>query len=147
MAMPAGAGEGAAHPGNRGHRPVYQRRGFERHHPYGNWHGRGHGGRHSWSPPRVNESWFQRPYPYHLDYYRMRYGGSYAPYFGNLYGPPQVVTAPPYYGPYYGDYGFQNGPVYEPAYAQPEQPLNTNGDDEQSAGPQLKNGLPAPSQQ
>ena len=34
----------------------------------------------------------------------MRYGGSYAPYFGNLYGPPQVVTAPPYYGPYYGNY-------------------------------------------
>jgi hypothetical protein len=22
-----------------------------------------------------------------------------------LYGPPQVVTAPPYYGPYYGGYG------------------------------------------
>ncbi len=35
----------------------------------------------------------------------MRYGGSYAPYFGNLYGPPQVVTAPPYYGPYYGNFG------------------------------------------
>ena len=35
----------------------------------------------------------------------MRYGGSYAPYFGNLYGPPAVVTAPPYYGPYYGGYG------------------------------------------
>jgi hypothetical protein len=52
----------------------------------------------------VNAGWFQRPYPYHLDYYRMRYGGSYAPYFGNLYGPPQVVTAPPYYGPYFGEY-------------------------------------------
>jgi hypothetical protein len=35
----------------------------------------------------------------------MRYHGSYEPYFGNLYGPPQVVTAPPYYGPYYGGYG------------------------------------------
>ena len=35
----------------------------------------------------------------------MRYGGSYAPYFGNLYGPPQIVTAPPYYGPYYGAFG------------------------------------------
>jgi hypothetical protein len=59
----------------------------------------------------VNSGWFQRPYPYHLDYYKMRYGGSYAPYFGNLYGPPQVVTAPPYYGPYYGDYGYGgNGP-------------------------------------
>lgn len=31
---------------------------------------------------------FQRPYPYHLDYYRAKWGGSYAPYFGNLYGPP-----------------------------------------------------------
>jgi hypothetical protein len=40
------------------------------------------------------QGWFQRPYPYHLDYYRMRYGGSYAPYFGNLYGPP-VIYAPP----------------------------------------------------
>ena len=46
----------------------------------------------------------------------MRYGGSYAPYFGNLYGPPQVVTAPPYYGPYYGEYGYQNGLGYNGAY-------------------------------
>jgi hypothetical protein len=42
----------------------------------------------------------------------MRYGGSYAPYFGNLYGPPQVVTAPPYYGPYYGGYGFDDPAGY-----------------------------------
>jgi hypothetical protein len=41
----------------------------------------------------------QRPYPYHLDYYRMRYGGSYAPYFGNLYGPPQFYNFPGPYGP------------------------------------------------
>jgi hypothetical protein len=45
----------------------------------------------------------------------MRYGGSYAPYFGNLYGPPQVVTAPPYYGPYYGGYDMANG-YYRPDY-------------------------------
>lgn len=45
----------------------------------------------------------------------MRYGGSYAPYFGNLYGPPQVVTAPPYYGPY-GGYGYPNGLGYDGAY-------------------------------
>jgi hypothetical protein len=67
------------------------------------------GGRGDHAPAnvtQVNAGWFQRPYPYHLDYYRMRYGGSYAPYFGNLYGPPQVVTAPPYYGPYYGGYGY-----------------------------------------
>jgi hypothetical protein len=45
----------------------------------------------------------------------MRYGGSYAPYFGNLYGPPQVVTSPPYYGPYYGGYDMANG-YYPPGY-------------------------------
>jgi hypothetical protein len=39
--------------------------------------------------------WFQRPYPYHLDYYRMKYGGGYDPYFGNLYGPP-IYLVPPY---------------------------------------------------
>ena len=44
---------------------------------------------------------FQRPYPYHLDYYRMKWGGSYEPYFGNLYGPPNVVLGWPgvYGGP------------------------------------------------
>lgn len=37
---------------------------------------------------QVSSGSFQRPFPYHLDYYKMKYGGSYAPYFGNLYGPP-----------------------------------------------------------
>ena len=47
-------------------------------------------------------AWFQRPYPYHLDYYRMRYGGTYEPYYsGGLYGTPQVVV-PPVYGFGYG---------------------------------------------
>ena len=45
----------------------------------------------------------------------MRYGGSYAPYFGNLYGAPQVVNYPPYYGPYYGG----NGVGYPNGYGQP----------------------------
>jgi hypothetical protein len=62
-----------------------------------------------WTSPQISSAWFQRPYPYHLDYYRMKYHGSYAPYFGNLYGPPQVVTAPPYYGPYYGNWGLGAG--------------------------------------
>jgi hypothetical protein len=87
---------------------VYQRRGND-------WNGR-HGGKHGrrfdrgrhWVAPQVNSGWFQRPYPYHLDYYKMRYGGSYAPYFGNLYVPPQVVTAPPYFGPYYNGFEFAN---------------------------------------
>jgi hypothetical protein len=90
-------------------RPVYQRHA-------GEWKDRGRHDRRfrhqQFVPPHVNAAWFQRPYPYHLDYYKMRYGGSYAPYFGNLYGPPQVVTAPPYYGDfgYGGGYGLGNGP-------------------------------------
>jgi hypothetical protein len=49
--------------------------------------------------PAYESGWFQRPYPYHLDYYRMRYGGSYAPYFGNISGPP-IIYRPRYgFGP------------------------------------------------
>lgn len=85
--------------------------------PYGHGHkqhGQGqqkyrHGQPSRYMAPRAEgataSGWFQRPYPYHLDYYRMRYGGSYAPYFGNLYGPSTVYVAPPYYGSYYGNYG------------------------------------------
>src|SRR5262245_35282412 len=85
-----------------GHRPVYQRHAFERRNKHDRHGGRGF--RHGFplmSPP-VSSGWFQRPYPYHLDYYKMRYGGSYAPYFGNLYGPSGL---PAYFGPYYGAYG------------------------------------------
>jgi hypothetical protein len=114
-------GNDAERGGPRGGRqgPVYQRRAFD-------WNkGPGHRERHSRDDsrfkdfknrrhveqraPNVQSGWFQRPYPYHLDFYKMKYGGSYAPYFGNLYGPPQVVTAPPYYGPYYGGGGAENG--------------------------------------
>jgi hypothetical protein len=118
--------------------PVYQRRAFE----WSDGKDKRHDDklRHStyWRSPQVNAGWFQRPYPYHLDYYRMRYGGSYAPYFGNLYGPPQVVTAPPYYGPYYGGYGYQA----EGMYGSPLQsPLNGALETQ----PQTNNGtLPAP---
>jgi hypothetical protein len=68
--------------------------------------------------PRANVvgSYFQRPYPYHLDYYRMRYGGSYAPYFGNQYGVPQVYAPaygyPPYGAGYPGSFGWP--PHYAP---------------------------------
>ncbi|MCA9241586.1 MAG: hypothetical protein KDA37_15355 [Planctomycetales bacterium] len=68
--------------------------------------------------PAVAAGTFQRPYPYHLDYYRQRYGGSYAPYFGNLYGPPGVVVGATPYG--YG-YGFPV-PYAPPAEAAPLQP-------------------------
>lgn len=90
--------------GGRG--SVYQRRAFESSPVSGGWNDSGESEYGSASAPQINAGWFQRPYPYHLDYYRMRYGGSYAPYFGNLYGPPKVVTAPPYYGPYYNGGGY-----------------------------------------
>lgn len=51
---------------------------------------------------------FQRPYPYHLDYYRARWGGSYAPYFGNLYGPPSYnfFYGSPFFGGFNPWWGF-----------------------------------------
>jgi hypothetical protein len=118
--------------GGGGRPSVYQRRSFDWRHGHGDRHFRKHDRKSAWAAPQVSAGWFQRPYPYHLDYYRMRYGGSYAPYFGNLYGPPQVVTAPPYYGPYYGGYdmpngyngaGYQNGP----ALVEPNQPPGFGG--------------------
>lgn len=70
----------------------------------------------------------------------MRYGGSYAPYFGNLYGPPQVVTAPPYYGPYYGGFEFAN--PGDAAYGVPA-PVIPPGP---VAAPQAAESMPAPPQ-
>jgi hypothetical protein len=92
--------------------PVYQRRAFESSPKHGSRKDNKFDHFPIIQSAPVNSGWFQRPYPYHLDYYRMRYGGSYAPYFGNLYGPPQVVTAPPYYGPYYGNLGYSNDGSY-----------------------------------
>ena len=86
--------------------------------------------------PNVQSSWFTRPYPYHLDFYKMKYGGSYAPYFGNLYGPPQVVTAPPYYGPYYGNWGLGAG-GYENG-----SPAGVNGFNGFGGPPIEQHGLP-----
>jgi hypothetical protein len=87
--------------------------------------------------PNVQSSWFTRPYPYHLDFYKMKYGGSYAPYFGNLYGPPQVVTAPPYYGPYYGDWGMGTS-----GYANGSMPDGFNGMNGAGGMPVQSNGFP-----
>jgi len=63
------------------------------------------------------QRWFQRPYPYHLDYYRLRYGGSYAPYFGYLYGTPDVLLNSPAYGPipWGGEYPTTPHGAYPPA--------------------------------
>jgi hypothetical protein len=115
QAQPPGADYGQSYG-----EPVYQRHSS-------NWNNkRGHHGRRDrgpvWMTPQVNSGWFQRPYPYHLDYYKMRYGGSYAPYFGNLYGTPQVVTAPPYYGPYYGNFEAGGAGGYPPNGAYPSGP-------------------------
>ncbi len=72
---------------------------------YGGQHGRrtqGNRGMSQRSQGSYEGGWFQRPYPYHLDYYKMRYGGSYEPYFGNLYGPPiNVFPSSGYYGGVY----------------------------------------------
>ncbi|MGI9457235.1 MAG: hypothetical protein ACR2NU_11785 [Aeoliella sp.] len=81
--------------------PTYQR---TRHAWHGN-HAQGQSKHfsHFHHHPQVSGAHFQRPYPYHLDYYRMRYGGDYAPYFGNLYGPPAVYA--PYFGGQPSPYG------------------------------------------
>ncbi len=59
--------------------------------------------------PSIESGSFQRPYPFHLDYYKMRWGGSYEPYFGNLYGPPNIIVTPSFVAPnpFFGNQ-FQN---------------------------------------
>jgi hypothetical protein len=89
----------------------YQRKG----HFAQSWHGEWRRDRDPRFSSQVSSGWFQRPYPYHLDYYRALYGGSYAPYFGNLYGPPNnyffgtPFVGSPFYGgvsPFWGTNGF-----------------------------------------
>ncbi len=69
-------------------------------------------------PQNYNYGYYQRPYPYHLDYYRMRYGGSYEPYAGNLYGPPlvQQYVAPTYVNPPYVSPPYVAPGVVSPPY-------------------------------
>lgn len=80
-----GSGNGQHGGQHNGQWPGYQRRGSD-------WGWRGNDHRRDnfdrRPMPQSSSSWFQRPYPYHLDYYKMKWGGSYAPYFGNLYGTP-----------------------------------------------------------
>ena len=89
--------------------PMYQRKGTFA------GHGQNHGGDWRRRPmpqfsSRTSAGSFQRPYPYHLDYYRAKWGGSYAPYFGNLYGPPNFIfPGTPFFGgfgPFAGFNGF-----------------------------------------
>lgn len=154
----AGGAHGGSQHGGGTWGPVYQRKAFD-------WkHGpdkRKDNFRHKVRPffpqavgPSVQSGWFTRPYPYHLDYYKMKYGGSYAPYFGNLYGPPQVVTAPPYYGPYYGGWGWPEGfggadgvpadPSGYPAGPVWQGPVEGAAPDGQPAMQQGGEGLPSP---
>ncbi len=47
---------------------------------YAGRHGRGYGGYYDpyfygYGGPVIQGSWYQRPYPYHFDYYRHRWGG------------------------------------------------------------------------
>ncbi len=118
---PQGGGEGP--PGGQhdnqhgGRRPVYQRRAFEWMHEDHDRRRDGYRGQPRMAP-QVSSGWFQRPYPYHLDYYKMRYGGSYAPYFGNLYGTPfgtpQVVYGG--WGPGPGGWGAEGIPYGQGFY-------------------------------
>lgn len=92
----------------------------------------GHGalGRQQQQGSTVAAGTHQRPYPYHLDYYKREYGGTYEPYFGNLYGPPNVVLGAPFGGygyPFTGPYAGvpqAAGPYaqgYQPNYPAPVQ--------------------------
>jgi hypothetical protein len=102
-----------AQPGGGGSWSGYQRKGMYSGHGDGGWNGDRNRRPMPQYSSQVTAGTFQRPYPYHLDYYRMKYGGSYAPYFGNLYGPPNYnYYGQPYYGdysPYYGFNGYGNG--------------------------------------
>lgn len=92
-----------AQPG--GGAPTYQRKGTFA----GGWQGRGRDRHHQRMPQfssQTSAGSFQRPYPYHLDYYRARWGGSYAPYFGNLYGPPNFFFGSPFFGGFNPFWGF-----------------------------------------
>ena len=108
---------GAPNGGQWNGQPVYQR------HPYDrkrrDWRRDDFRRQMPFMMPQTNSAWFQRPYPYHLDYYKMRWGGSYAPYFGNLYGTPfgtpQVVNGGGGWGPGAGGWGGEGGGAYPPA--------------------------------
>lgn len=94
--------------------PTYQRKGTFAGHDYDKHRDFRHERMPQYSS-QTNAGSFQRPYPYHLDYYRAKWGGSYAPYFGNLYGPPNYfINGVPFYngfGPWGGfnSFGYPGG--------------------------------------
>jgi len=157
-----GGGSGNGQHGGQQHGPWP---GYQRHRDDWGWrgHDRWRNNFDRWPMQQSTSAWFQRPYPYHLDYYKMRWGGSYAPYFGNLYGTPfgtpQVVGNSGWgYGPWgwgvdgygFGSIGVGGPPVGFPgvpySYSMmpqfPEQVDAANGQTviEQ---PQANHGVPA----
>jgi hypothetical protein len=66
--------------------------------------------------PQVNSGWFQRAYPDHLDYFRLRSGPGNATYYGNGYGSPPWING---WGPGPGGWGVDaNGyPIQGPERA------------------------------
>jgi hypothetical protein len=94
--------------------PVYQRQGFD-----GSHRDRDRGRRRDdfrqsrpFEMPQVNSGWFQRPYPDHLDYFRLRSGPGNATYYGNGYGTRWMNG----WGPGSGGWGVDGGgyPVQGP---------------------------------
>jgi hypothetical protein len=82
-----------------------------------------------------------------LDYYKMKWGGSYAPYFGNLYGTPFGTPQVVYGGwgaePDVGPQGVE-GSVWTP-YALPPGAVIGQVDGSNGAAQQGGESLPAPS--
>lgn len=108
--------------------PTYQRQAFDWRYNDRDW--RRYDRRwQPWMMPQESSGWFQRPYPYHLDYYKMRWGGSYAPYFGNLYGTPfgtpQVVYGG--WGPGPTNWGATFAPPGYEWQEVPQAETNSNG--------------------
>jgi hypothetical protein len=89
----------SAQPNGGGPAPTYQRRGTFAEQDGGHRGGWNHHRPMPQYSSQTSAGSFQRPYPYHLDYYRAKWGGSYAPYFGNLYGSPNFFIGG---GPFWG---------------------------------------------
>jgi hypothetical protein len=134
---PGGNHPGDNHSGGQGHHPSNKHPGHHHNHHH---NGHNNGFNNTWlygrgipfSPQNYNYGYYSRPYPYHLDYYRMRYQGSYEPYAGNLYGPP-LVQAPTYVNPPY------EAPQVNPPYVPVAQPFPVSSPYAPQANPVMRN--------
>jgi hypothetical protein len=66
--------------------PVYQRQGFDRSHDGRDRRRDDFRQSNRFGAPQFNSGWFQRPYPTHLDYFRLRSGEAPPRYYGDWYG-------------------------------------------------------------